>query len=145
METAILDALKYHNTTHHSSIKYSPFELKDTTDKKLIDQVIENIKKTVGKKIKKNNEYLLDHGDKLLLNNNIEIISKNKLIRRKNNKKDTFSIPAIFQNYTKNNLLNVKVSKNYSNILKENEFYLIKNELVRLVDEDGYNYYLEIE
>ena len=145
LETAILDALEYHNTTPHSSTKYSPFELKDTTDKKLIDQVIENIKKTVGKKIKKNNEYLLDHGDKLLLNNNIEIISKNKLIKRKNNKKGTFSIPAIFQNYTKNNLLNVKVSKNYSNILKENEFYLIKNELVRLVDEDGYNYYLEIE
>ena len=145
METAILDALEYHNTTPHSSTKYSPFELKDTTDKKLIDQVIGNIKKTVGKKIKKNNEYLLDHGDKLLLNNNIEIISKNKLIKRKNNKKGTFSIPAIFQNYTKNNLLNVKVSKNYSNILKENEFYLIKNELVRLVDEDGYNYYLEIE
>ena len=87
----------------------------------------------------------MDHGDKLLLNNNIEIFSKNKLIKRKNKKKGTFSIPAIFQNYTKNNLLNVKVSKNYSNILKENEFYLIKNELVRLVDEDGYNYYLEIE
>ena len=77
------------------------------------------------------------------MNDNIEIYSKNNIIKRK--KKGNYSIPAVFHNYTKNNLLNVKISKNYSNILKVNKFYVIKNELVRLSDEDVYNYFLESE
>ena len=87
METGFLDALEYHNTNPHSSTKYSPLEIKDTTDPKLIEQVNENIKKTVGKKIQKNNKSLLDSGDKLLLNDNIEIYSKNNIIKKKIKKK----------------------------------------------------------
>ena len=45
LEKEILDALEYHNTNPHSSTKYSPLEIKDTTDPKLIEQVNENIKK----------------------------------------------------------------------------------------------------
>ena len=41
----------------------------------------------MGKKIQKNNKYLLDFGDKLLLNDNIEIYSKNQIIKTKNKKK----------------------------------------------------------
>ena len=48
IEKAILDAIEYHNFTKHSSTKYIPWDLKDTTDIKLIEEVKNNIKNTVG-------------------------------------------------------------------------------------------------
>ena len=93
----------------------------------------------------KNNENLLAKGDKLLIYNNIELNNKYQIIKKIIKKKGSFKIPAIFQNYTKNNLLNITVSKNYLNILEENENYIIKNDLVSLVGDDGFNYYLESE
>ena len=145
LEIAILDVLDFHNNTPHSSTKYTPMELKDTIDENLIEQVKANIKNTVGKKIMKNNENLLAKGDKLLIYNNIELNNKYQIIKKIIKKKGSFKIPAIFQNYTKNNLLNITVSKNYLNILEENENYIIKNDLVSLVGDDGFNYYLESE
>ena len=138
-----MDAVEYHNNKIHSSTLYAPFQLKDTTDIDLINKVKENIKRTVGKKLEKNNEDVLEEGDKLLINNNIDIYKSNQIIR-KNKNKGKFIIPAIFKNYCKNKLLNVTIVKDFKDILSANTDYLIKNDLVRIVDDDGFNYCKEI-
>ena len=139
LENAILDAVEYHNNKIHTSTLYTPIQLKDTTDIDLISKVKENIKEL----LEKNNEDILEKGDKLLINNNIEIQKSNHIIR-KNKNKGKFIIPAIFKNYCKNKMLNVTVVKNFKYILSANTDYLIKNDLVRIVDDDGFNYCKEI-
>ena len=41
-------------------------------------------------------------------------------------------------------MFNVTVVKNFKYILSANTDYLIKNDLVRIVDDDGFNYCKEI-
>ena len=67
IEMAILDGIEFHNSNVHSFTLYIPLELKDTDDKTFIEVVRDNIKKTVGKKIFKNNQGLLINGDKLVI------------------------------------------------------------------------------
>ena len=108
---AILDGIEFHNSNAHSLTLYKPEELKDTEDKALINTVRENIKKSVGKKIFKNNQNLLVNGDKLLIYNNIYANKKNEILKVKNKRKGQFNIPVIFNNYTKNNHLEITISK----------------------------------
>ena len=78
--------------------------------------------------MEKNNEDVLEEGDKLLINNNIDIYKSNQIIR-KNKNKGKFIIPAIFKNYCKNKLLNVKVVKDF----KENIYLLILIILLKMI------------
>ena len=53
-----------------------------------------------------------------------------------------FTIPAKFIMYNKDNLLRIKICKNYKNILKLNNEYLIEDYLVREVTSYGFNYFI---
>ena len=142
IDLAILDAINYHNNTKHSSTLFTPLEIKDITDIDKINEVISNMKKTVGRKISKQNDMLLEKDDKLLINNNIGLRNKKKEIYLlKNKKKGNYKIPAVFLEY-KSGYLSIKVMKKYLDLLEANKDYLIKYEIVRLVNEEAYNFYL---
>ena len=66
-----------------------------------------------------------------------EIIKKNKKEKR------NFQIPAIFIKYTKSSKLEIKICKNYKNILKVDTYYIIESDLVREVVDKGFNFYLK--
>lgn len=144
IESSIVDAIEYHNYSKHSSTNFTPYELKDTDNVDLIQIVNENIKKNVGKKIVKNNELLLEMNDKLLIYNNIYLNEKTNEIKiLKNKKLGKYCIPAIFNGYNNQNKLIIEVKKDFKNELKSNEIYTVEYNLVRLVCEEGFNYYLE--
>ena len=142
IDLPLLDAIEFHNYNVHSSTKYKQIDLKDITDIEIIEKVKNNIKNTVGKKIFKNNSLLLEKGDKLLINNNITI-TKTSIILKNKNKKGIYNIPAVFLEYNKYNLLKVEFKKNYLNIIKENDIFNVNNNLVRLVNNDAFNYFLD--
>ena len=142
IDLPLLDAIEFHNYNVHSSTKCKPIDLKDITDIEIIEKVKNNIKNTVGKKIFKNNLLLLEKGDKLLINNNITI-TKTSIILKNKNKKGIYNIPAVFLEYNKYNLLKVEFKKNYLNIIKENDIFNVNNNLIRLVNNDAFNYFLD--
>ena len=82
--------------------------------------------------------------DKLLIYNNIYLNEKtNELKILKNKKLGKYCIPAIFNGYNNQNKLIIEVKKDFKNELKSNEIYTVEYNLVRLVCEEGFNYYLE--
>ena len=76
LEDAVLSAVNYHNNTIHSTTKYKPFDLRDTSDLNIINKVNENIKKCIIAALKYKDTYLLDKNDYILINNNIKVITK---------------------------------------------------------------------
>ena len=148
MEDKLLDIINYHNNTEHSSTKYKPCDLINTTDLELIKRVNENISKTINYAIKHKNLYLLEENEFILINNNIiakkimdndnyEILKKNKKISGE------FIIPGIFKSYTKDYRLKVIIKKDYKKILKKERIYIISSDLCRLVSKYGYDYYFK--
>ena len=77
----------------------------------------------------------------MLVNNNIEL-RNNNIIKKNTKNKGKFTIPAIFLNYTKGNRLSIKINKSYLNIVEENKVYLINSDLVRLVNDEAFNYFM---
>ena len=71
LEDTLLTIINYHNNIEHSSTKFKPIDIKDTSDPDLIKKVNENISKALNYAIKCKNLYLLDKGEFLLVNSNI--------------------------------------------------------------------------
>ena len=129
IEEAILNALKYHNFSVHSTTNYTPADLKDITDKTIIDNVKSNIIKNVASKLKFNNNKLLEKGDKLIISVNISKKNGSNELSKLNNKKlNRFEIPGLFIEYKSGNNILVKCMKNYKNLLKK-----IKNILLVMI------------
>ena len=97
IKKAILDALENHNFSKHTIINYTPLELRDITDKAIIDNVKLNFIKNVASKLKINNKKLLEKEDKIIININISIKSDSNLFFKLNNKnRPKFIIPGFF-------------------------------------------------
>ena len=100
------------------------------------------MKKTVGSKINKRKGENLEINDKLLINDNIGVRNKNnEIYLLKNKKKGCYKIPALFVEY-KGIKLKIKIMKNFLHILEAKKDYLINFDIVRLVNDDAYNYYI---
>ena len=146
LDEALINANEYHNNSIHYTTLYKPIDIKDLEDNTKIEEIKSNIIKNVGSKIKINNDKLLVEGDKVIINNNIYVNKKKKEILKLNNKKKgRFIIPAIFIKYGKGNNLLIKSSKDYRNIIIKDIEYNIKYELVRLISDYGYDYFVEYE
>ena len=88
----------------------------------------------------------MENGDKLLIFNNITINSKKKeILKSYNKRRGTFSIPAILNKYNSNNKLCITVKKSFLDLLDKDNIYIINYDLVRIVNDEGFNYYLELE
>lgn len=79
--------MNYDNHIHihiHKATNYKPVEIRDTTDKQIIEEVNNNNQNYCNKKIDESYENLLKEGDYLIINDNINYV-----------------IPGIFYNYLK--------------------------------------------
>ena len=80
IEVSIEDAIDFHNNRKLKSTGYKPIEIKDTTDENIINEVIENIIKSMKRKVK--HELKLLKNTLLLICPNIELKS-NKYVLKK--------------------------------------------------------------
>ena len=148
LKDVLLTIVNYHNNIEHSSTHFRPIDIKDRTDPKIIEIVNNNISKTINYAIKYKNLYLLEKDEYLLIINNIKL-NNNKdnnikeIVKNKKNISGEYIIPAQFVKYSDNyKLNNIKVSKNFKKILKNDSLYLIESDLCRIVSKKGYNYFM---
>ena len=119
MEDTLLTIIYFHNNTEHTTTKHKPVDLRDTNNMDLINEVNENMKKTITYAIKYKNLYLLEANDLLLVYSNIKLkieFEREEIIKKNKKEKGNFQIPAIFIKYTKSSKLEIKICKNYKNI-----------------------------
>ena len=60
LEDSLLTIIDFHNNTEHTTTKHKPIDIRDTSNISLINEVNENMKKTVNYAIKYKNLYLLE-------------------------------------------------------------------------------------
>ena len=141
IEVSIEDAIDFHNNRKLKSTGYKPIEIKDTTDENIINEVIENIIKSMKRKVKHDRKLLKN--TLLLICPNIELKS-NKYVLKKYKIKKQFIIPAKLIKYINSNTLNIEIKIDFNLGLKLNkgEFINIDCNCCRIIDEFGFNYYL---
>ena len=76
----------------------------------------------------------------LLLIDNIKVV--NNLISI-NLKKKNFCIPCRFISYKNNNIVKINVDVNFKNILKKDNVYDCYSNLLNIIDEISYDYFLK--
>ena len=129
----------YHNNKKTTSTKFSPNELRDVQDPNLIDIIIKNIIRSFKKHIINKNE-IIDEGEKLLLLNTI-IINNGIYIKNIKEKKSSFSLPCIFNQFINEDVIKVSFPS------KINEIFNLKNEILLniecgiIVPEFVFNYF----
>ena len=82
----------YDNNTEHTPTKHKPVDLRDTPNMALINEVNENMKKTITAAIKYKNLYLLEAKNLLLVNSNIKLkfeFEREEIIKKIKKKKET--------------------------------------------------------
>ena len=141
IEVSIEDAIDFHNNRKLKSTGYKPIEIKDTTDENIINEVIENIIKSMKRKVKIDQKLLKN--TLLLICPNIELKS-NKYVLKKNKIKKQFIIPAKLIKYINSNTLNIEIKIDFNLGLKLNKGDLINIDCncCRIIDEFGFNFYL---
>ena len=65
MEDTLLTLINFHNNTEQTTTKYKPVDLRDKNNMDLINEINENMKKTITYAIKYKNLYLLEANDLL--------------------------------------------------------------------------------
>ena len=71
--------MNYDNHIHiHKATNYKPVEIRDTTDKQIIEEVNNNNQNYYNKKIDVSYEDLLKEGDYLIINDNIKLLKSKK-------------------------------------------------------------------
>lgn len=142
IEISLQNAIEYHNNRVLSSTGYKPVDLRNVTDKDIINDVLKNIIKSMQRKIdkcitcKKNTLLLIAKDIKL---------KGNSYVLKKTKGKNKFIIPGKLMEYISDDTIKVKISVD----LEDNEIF-IKNNLVllnieccRVIDEFGYSYFME--
>ena len=142
LEISIEDAIDFHNNRVLKSTGYKPVDLRDNNDEMVIKEVVENVIKSMKRKIKVNNK--LKKNTMLLLCNDIEI-KNNRYDLKHHKSKRVFNIPAILMNYKNSNTLEVQIKVNYNNSINfiKDEIINISSNSCRIIDDFGFYYYLK--
>ena len=142
IEISIEDAIDFHNNRILKSTGYKPIELRNNNDKTIIKEVVENVIKSMKRKIK--NNFKLKKNTMLLISNGIEKKS-NRYELKKHKSKKFFIIPALFLKYINSNTLEVQIKINYNNgvVLNKDEIINISCNSCRIIDDFGFYYYLK--
>ena len=140
LELELDNFILYYNNKIHSVTGYAPNQLKDIDDPVLIEEVQNNIIKSLSSKIKNNKENIKDCCFVLLSanfykKNNAYIPSNKKCV-------DEFIIPGIFKKFINSQTALIRVSVGYKDYFEEETEIKSDIKLLNWVDEIVYNYYL---
>ena len=140
IENALDDYILYHNNTIKSSTRYTPNEIRDLTDKNLIEIIINNMIKSFKKHTIDINE-ILDKDEKLLLWN--KLILKNEIyIKNTQEKKGEFLYPCIFQNYINTETIKISFEIDINNQFKKDTAIFCNLDCLIIIPEFVYNYFI---
>ena len=125
------------------STGYKPADIKDTSNEDVIKEVVENIIKSMRRKVKFDQKALKN--TLLLICPEIEMISNIYNLKKKKSKKN-FIIPAILIKYVNNNTISIKIKIDFQNGIKFkiNDIININIECCRIIDDFGFTYYLNL-
>ena len=143
LDIAIEEAIDYHNNRKMKSTGYKPADIKDTSNEDVIKEVVENIIKSMRRKVKFDQKALKN--TLLLICPEIEMISNIYNLKKKKSKKN-FIIPAILIKYVNNNTISIKIKIDFQNGIKFkiNDIININIECCRIIDDFGFTYYLNL-
>ena len=142
LEIEIEEAIEFHNFRTIKSTGFKPIEIRHVVDKNIIEKVINNIIKSMKRKLKNKNK--ITKNTLLLLCPEIEI-KNNVYVFKKQKSKKQFIIPAIFIKYLNSNNISVKIMVNYLKDLnlKRGDNINISSECCRIIDDFGFCFYLK--
>ena len=142
LEIEIEEAIEFHNFRTIKSTGFKPIEIRHVVDKNIIENVNNNIIKSMKRKLKNKNK--ITKNTLLLLCPEIEI-KNNVYVFKKQKSKKQFIIPAIFIKYLNSNNISVKIMVNYLKDLnlKRGDNINISSECCRIIDDFGFCFYLK--
>lgn len=139
----MVNAIIFQNNRELNSTGYKPVYLRNTTDLNNINEVILNIIKSMKRKVDKFS-YCVENI--LLLVIDDIILKGNRYILKKIKGKHNFVMPGVLLNYINNDTIKVKVSVDIKSsiIFKKDEIINLDINTSRIIDDFGYNYYMEL-
>ena len=142
IEVAIINAIIYHNNRVLSSTGYKPNDIRNIADDKIIQEVTNNIVKSMKRKVDKYTK--CPENTLLLITKNIILKGENYILR-KNKIINDFNIPGKLIKYVNDDiiLLSIQISLDKDEIIKKNNNIKINIDCCRIIDFYGYNYYME--
>ena len=143
LEISLVNAIIFHNNRELNSTGYKPVDLRNITDQNIINEVILNIIKSMKRKVDKFS-YCVENT--LLLVTDDIILKGNRYILKKIKGKHNFVIPGVLLNYINDDTIKIKVSVDIKNskIFKKDEIINLDINTCRIIDDFGYNYYMEL-
>lgn len=133
------NAIDYHNHRTLNSTGFKPIELRNNYDEIIVKEVVNNIIKSMIRKIKKF-EYC-NPNSLLLISPNIHL-KGNKFVFIKNKKKNSFIIPGILVQYINDDTIEVTIKVDYYDSLNKDKSINILIDCWRLIDDFGLTLYL---
>jgi hypothetical protein len=137
---ALDEFIIHHNNKKHSITGFKPCRIRDTEDENLIKTVLNNIIKSLSKKLEKGDK--IKKGCFVLISNKIS--KKGGVYKEKNVKgKKKFRLPGIFQKFINVNTALIKIRVKFKNEFIENDEIKCKVGNINWVDELVYNYFID--
>ena len=140
IDIAISEFIIFYNNSFNNVTKRIPIDIKDLTNVEEITEINKNIIKSMSRKLKF--EQNVFEKDYLLLNDNIKL-NNNVININYRKRKCNYIIPCRFISYVNNNLFKIVVDIDYYDILVKDQLYDCEAELLNIVQEFAYNYYLK--
>ena len=131
-----------YNNSIHNVTKYIPVNIKDTEDPELINEINLNIIKSMSRKLK--SEPNITENDPLLLIDNIKLSNNNNINIRNKKAKKNFIIPCRYLAYYNSDLVKIIVDVNFKKILKKGLVYKCHYNLLTIVEDFAYTYYIKM-
>ena len=137
---ALDEFIIHHNNKKHSITGFKPCIIRHTEDENLIKTVLNNIIKSLSKKIEKGDK--IKKGCFVLISNKIS--KKGGVYKEKNVKgKKKFRLPGIFQKFINVNTALIKIRVKFKNEFIENDEIKCNIGIINWVDEFVYNYFID--
>ena len=147
MENGLNEYILFHNNSKKSSTKFSPKDIRDITDKNIIEIIINNILHNLKKHKLDKNEIL--GVDEKLIFWSCTILKNDIYIRNPNDKNGNYIFPWLFKEYINSETIKVKfltnINKNFKDVKEINgniSCFIIMPEFVFNGDEINMEYYM---
>lgn len=141
IEISLSEFLIFFNNSLNAVTQRIPNHIKDLDDEEEINEINRNIIKSMSQKIK--NETNICKNDYLLLINNIKV-EKDNIKELYNNHKKNYNIPCRFIKFINSELVEIVMDINFKNMLVKDCIYKCNANLLNIVDDFGYEYYLKV-